>query len=134
MTKREWPHPELGSAPNFSRALEVPAGRTIYFSGQVPTDASGDTIGPGDLGAQAAVCFDKIAAMLAEAGGTMNDVVKVNPYVTDMSRIDEVRRVRERHFTTAPYPAMTGVEVVRLANDEWMIELEAIAVIAVIAD
>jgi enamine deaminase RidA (YjgF/YER057c/UK114 family) len=127
--RREWPHPELGSAPGFSRALEAPAGRTIYIAGQVPTDASGATVGPGDMTAQAEVVFDKIAALVGAAGGTMNDVVKVNVFVTDMSRMDEVRRVRERHFTESPYPAMTGVEVRALAAPDWLLEVEAVAVI-----
>jgi enamine deaminase RidA (YjgF/YER057c/UK114 family) len=129
MAKRDWPHPELGASPGFSRALEAPAGRTVYFSGQVPTDAGGATVGEGDMAAQADVCFAKIRAMLEAAGGTMNDVVKVNLFVTDMSRIDEVRRTRETYFTEAPFPAMTGVEVSALANPAWLIEVEAVAVI-----
>jgi enamine deaminase RidA (YjgF/YER057c/UK114 family) len=128
MGKREWPHPRLGSSPGFSRALEAPAGRTIFFSGQVPTDESGQTVG-GGMAAQAEACFEKIREMLEAAGGTMEDVVKVNLYVTDMALMDEVRGVRERYFTRAPYPAMTGVQVVALANPAWLIEVEAVAVI-----
>jgi 2-iminobutanoate/2-iminopropanoate deaminase len=129
MAKRDWIHPKLGPAPGFSRALEAPPGRTIYFAGQVPTDESGATVGEGDMGAQADVCFAKIKEMLEVAGGTMDDVVKVNMYVTDMKAMDAVRGVRDRYFTTAPYPAMTGAEVVALANPAWLIEIEAIAVI-----
>ena len=130
MTRREWPHPKIGSAPGFSRALEVPQGRTIYFAGQVPTDETGATIGAGDIGAQADVCLAKIKEMLESAGGTMHDIAKVTMYVTDMTRMEAVQRVRETYFTRAPYPAMTGVEVTALANPAWMIEIEAIAVVA----
>ena len=129
MPKRDWKHPDLPASPGFSRALEVPQGRTIYFSGQVPTDSDGATVGHGDLGAQAEVCFGKIRAMLELAGGSMDDIVKVNMFLTDIGRIAEVMAVRERYFTSEPYPAMTGVEITALNNPDWMIEVEAIAVI-----
>jgi enamine deaminase RidA (YjgF/YER057c/UK114 family) len=129
MPKRDWKHPDLAASPGFSRALEVPQGRTIYFSGQVPTDGEGKTVGAGDLGVQADVCFAKIKGMLELAGGTMGDIVKVNMFVTDIGRMGEVMAVRERYFTAEPYPAMTGVEIVALNNPDWMIEVEAIAVV-----
>lgn len=127
--KRDWPHPALGPAPYFSRALEASAGRIVFFSGQVPTDESGATVGRGDMGAQADVCLAKLQAMLEAAGGSRDDVAEVNLFVTDMSRMGEVRSVRETYFTNPPFPAMTGVQVVALADPEWMIEIEAIAVI-----
>ena len=129
MPKRDWKHPSLAPSPGFSRALEVPAGRTIYFSGQVPTDSGGATVGEGDLGAQAEVCFRKIKELVELAGGSMADIVKVNMFLTDIGRIGEVMPVRERYFTSEPYPAMTGVEITRLNNPAWMIEVEAIAVV-----
>src|SRR5262249_7589005 len=114
MPKRDWKHPDLAASPGFSRALEVPSGRTIYFSGTVPPDPEGATAGHGDRGAQAEVCFAKIATMLELAGGSMSDIVKVNMFLTDIGRISEVMAVRERYFTSEPYPAMTGVEITRL--------------------
>jgi enamine deaminase RidA (YjgF/YER057c/UK114 family) len=127
--KRDWPHPALGPAPYFSRALEVPNGRIVFFSGQVPTDETGATIARGDMAGQADACFAKIKAMLEAAGGAIDDVAKINLFVTDMSRMGEVRRVRETYFTKPPFPAMTGVQVVALAEADWLIEIEAIAVI-----
>lgn len=127
MPKRELTHPELSPAPGFSRAVAAPAGTTVYFSGQVPTDASGATVGT-DIATQADACLAKIAGYLTEAGATMDAVVMLTFYTTDIGGMGKVREVRERYLSS-PYPAMTGVEVAALANPEWLIEIDAVAVV-----
>ena len=127
MPKRELTHPELSPAPGFSRAVAAPTGTTVYFSGQVPTDASGATVGT-DIATQADACLAKISGYLTEAGTTMDAVVMMTFYTTDISGMGKVREVRERYLS-APFPAMTGVEVVALANPEWLIEIDAVAVV-----
>lgn len=109
----------------FSQAVWVDG--TVYVSGQVAMDASGQIVGKGDMRAQTRQVLHNIAAVLEEADATLEDVVKVTMYVTDMSRANEAREVRLEYFQTNP-PASTGVEVSALAHPDLMIEIEAIAV------
>jgi reactive intermediate/imine deaminase len=106
----------------------VRAGSTIYVSGQVGMDRNGTIVGKGDMKAHARQAIENIRAVLAEAGATLDDVVKVTMYVTDMSRADQAREVRMEYFTKNP-PASTGLEVKGLAHPDLLIEIEAIAVV-----
>jgi enamine deaminase RidA (YjgF/YER057c/UK114 family) len=119
----------LGPAKGFSRAVEAASGRTIYLSGQVSTDRSGEVVGVGDMTLQARTCLDKLALLLDVAGGSMKDIVELTMYVTDMSRMAEVQAVRAGYFDGPVPPAMTGVQVVALAKPEFLIEMAATAVI-----
>ena len=112
----------------FSSAAWQPEGRVLYVSGHVSQDAAGSTVGKGDMEAQTRQALENIRAVLAHAGGTMDDVSKVTVYVTDVSQIDVIHKVRYEFFNP-PYPASTLVEVARLIDPDWMIEIEAIAVI-----
>ena len=111
-----------------SQGVAVPAGRMIFASGQVARDVDGQLVGPGDIRAQTRKTLQNLQAVLAEAGATMDDVVKVTVFVTNLSEhfaaIHEVRA----EFFAAPYPASTLVEVSRLVDPEMLIEIEAIAV------
>jgi enamine deaminase RidA (YjgF/YER057c/UK114 family) len=119
----------MGSGPGFSRAVEAPRnGRTIYCAGAAPTDDRGQTV-PGGAKEQAEASLGKLKALVEEAGGTMDDVVMMNTYVTKMSYIDEIREVRERFFPNSPFPAGSGFEVSALANPDWLIEIDCIAVV-----
>ena len=124
--------PTLSSAPRIaSKLVEVPPGsRLIYISGLVGNDASGKVVGPGDMHAQAKQVFENVRVALAAAGGTFKDVVKLNFYLTDMSRADEVRAVRAQYINADAPPASTLVEVSKLAAPEYMVEIEAVAAIA----
>jgi len=124
--------PTLSSAPRIaSKLVEIPPGsRLIYISGLVGNDATGKVVGPGDMHAQAKQVFENIRLALAAAGGTFKDVVKLNFYVTDMSRADEVRSVRAQYINADAPPASTLVEVSKLAAPEYMVEIEAVAAIA----
>ena len=124
--------PTLSSAPRIaSKVVEVPPGsRMIYISGLVGNDAAGKVVGPGDMHAQAKQVFENVRLALAAAGGTFKDVVKLNFYLTDMSRADEVRAVRAQYINAAAPPASTLVEVSKLAAPEYMVEIEAVAAIA----
>jgi enamine deaminase RidA (YjgF/YER057c/UK114 family) len=127
MPKRELLHPTMGSGPGFSRAIEVSGGRTIYFAGQAPNAPGVTTVGVGDVVAQAEACFGKLKALVESAGGTMNDFVMLNMYVTDMKSIDTIRGVLATHFTEAPFPCMSGYQVVALGNPDWEIEIDGVA-------
>lgn len=107
-----------------SQAMRV--GDMIYTSGQAALDMEGNLVGVGDFDAQAEQVFDNLEAVLKAGGSSLERVVKVTIYLTDMSQFPKIVELRERFFT-APYPADTIVEVGSLALPELMIEIEAIA-------
>jgi 2-iminobutanoate/2-iminopropanoate deaminase len=112
----------------YSAAVEAPSGRTIYVSGQVSLDAGGNVVGEGDIKLQTETVLEHVKTVLEEAGGSMQDVVKVTVFITDMGLYDEIHEVRRRYFEE-PYPASSMVEVSALIDPRLLIEIEAIAVI-----
>jgi reactive intermediate/imine deaminase len=110
----------------YSQGVRV--GDTIYVSGQLPFDAAGSLVGKGDMRAQARQVIENIRHVLAAEGATLDDVVKLTMFLTDMSRAGEAREVRMEYFVKNP-PASTGVEVSRLTNPDCLIEIEAVAVL-----
>lgn len=119
--------PGLAPPRGYTHVVDVPAGRTVYVSGQVPLDEKGDVVGPGDVRAQTEQVFRNLKTALEASGATLADVVKMNWYVRDMSQLATYREVRERFLGNGPRPASTLVEVKGLYRDELLIEIEAIA-------
>jgi 2-iminobutanoate/2-iminopropanoate deaminase len=111
---------------NYSHVTRV--GDTLYISGQLPLDLEGRLVGPGDPEAQAEQCYKNIQAIVEHFGGTLNDIVKVNQYIRDVSHRPLLARPRDRLFGT-PGPSSTLVEITALAVPEALIEIEAIAVL-----
>lgn len=122
----------LNRAPaGFSHIVEVRGGhRTLYLSGQVPLDQEGKLIGPDDFAAQAEQVFANLQARLKEAGAKFSDVVKLNYYLTDATNIQTLRDVRDRYVNPQQPPASTLVVVRQLFREEFLIEVEAIAVVS----
>src|SRR5271169_4107696 len=120
--------PSLPKPAGFSHVVEVSGGRTLYVSGLVASDPSGKVVGPGDLRAQTKQVFEKLKTVLADSGATIDDVVKVTIFVTDMTDRKAFREVRDSYFLKAS-PASTFVQVVSLVQPEFMIEMEAVAVV-----
>jgi 2-iminobutanoate/2-iminopropanoate deaminase len=102
--------------------------KMVYISGQIAFDASGNVVGPGDMKAQAEQVFKNLDAALKAAGATFADIVKMNSYITDMSKAQAVREVRARYFGNVT-PASTFVEVKGLARPELMLEIEVIGAV-----
>ena len=121
--------PALSTPPGYTHVVEVTGGRTIYISGQVALDKAGNVAGAADFAVQTTQVFENLKLALTAAGATFDNIVKANMYVTDMSHIQVLREIRARYWGTNA-PASTLVEVRRLARPEFMIEIEAIAVIA----
>jgi len=117
----------LSTPRGYSHVVDVPAGRTLYISGQVAFDAEGKVVGKGDVRAQTEQVFRNLKTAVESAGATMADVVKINWYVRDVSQVAVYREVREQFFGTGPRPASTLVEVKGLVSDDLLIEVEAIA-------
>ena len=112
----------------FSSAAWQPEGKVLHVSGQVAQDTTGSVMGKGDIRAQTRQVLENIRTVLASAGGTMDDVARVTVYVTDMSGLAQIHEVRGQYFRR-PYPASTLVEVKRLVKPEYLIEIDAVAVI-----
>ena len=112
----------------FSSAAWQPQGKVLHVSGHVSQVEDGSTIGSGSMEKQTRQVLKNIRDVLAHAGGTMSDVVKVTVFVTDVLEIATIHAVR-REFFTEPYPASTLVQVAQLIDPDWLIEIEAVAVI-----
>jgi 2-iminobutanoate/2-iminopropanoate deaminase len=109
----------------YSHAIEIPAGaRLILCSGQLGISA--DQSVPEGVEAQAQLCFDAIAAILAEGRMSLTDVVRINAYVTGREHLTGYMRVRDRMFTATP-PASTLMIVSGFARPEFVVEVEALA-------
>jgi enamine deaminase RidA (YjgF/YER057c/UK114 family) len=120
----------MNRAPlGYSHIVEVRGGRTLYIAGQLALDEDGNLVGAGDFRAQVEQVFANLNARLAEGNATFNDVVKLNYYLTDGSDLLPVREVRNRYINTEHPPASTLVVVKRLVREEYLIEVEAIAVV-----
>jgi enamine deaminase RidA (YjgF/YER057c/UK114 family) len=108
----------------YSRAVRV--GDRVWVSGTAPI-MPGDADPPTDAYEQARVCLQIIERALAEAGATLDDVVRTRIYVTDAALIDDVGRAHGEAFAKAR-PATTGI-VTQLLDPRWQVEIEAEAVI-----
>ena len=115
-------HPPFSS---YSNGVEVPTGqRLVFCSGQLGIDRDGRV--PDGAAAQAELCFDNIAAILAEAGLALADVVRINAYVSGREHLRPYMDVRNSRFST-PLPASTLMIVSGFARPEFVVEIEAIA-------
>jgi 2-iminobutanoate/2-iminopropanoate deaminase len=115
--------------PTYSQAIRVSGAQSVVFvSGQVAYDKKGGAAHPGDFKAQAREAFRSVVAQVKAAGGTAQSVVKINTYLTDVRYRADFGAIRGEVFGKTP-PASTLVQVCALAHPDWMIEVEAIAVI-----
>lgn len=111
-----------------SQGISVPAGRMVFVSGQVARDTNGQLVGKGDIKAQTRKTLQNVEAVLAESGATMDDVVKVTVFVTDLTdQFAAIHEIRSEFFKS-DYPASTLVEIKSLVDKDMLIEIEAIAV------
>ena len=85
-------------------------GNLVFLSGQTPLDPATGNLVEGDIAVQARQAFDNIKAVVAAAGGTMDDIVRVSLYLTDLSQFGEVNAVMAEYFSQ-PYPARSTIEV-----------------------
>ena len=105
--------------------------RTIHISGQVGIDATGKVIVPGDLMRQTDQAFENVRLALAAVGATFRDVVNTRLYVVGLKpeHVPIIREVRSRYVDATHPPASTLVGVTALVGPEWLIEIEATAVV-----
>ena len=111
----------------YSPAVRV--GNTLYISGQVPKDGTDRVVGIGDFDAQVRQVFANLRAVLTEGGGDFANVVKLTTYLTRRDQFEAWRRMRAEAFGVEPLPASTLVVVSGLSNADFLVEIEAIAVL-----
>lgn len=115
--------------PSYAQGVKVTGAQTILFiSGQVAYDDQGGPTHGRDFAAQAREVFRALQAQVEAGGRTLADVVKLNTYLTDIRYREELIPIREEFFGPK-IPAATQVAIAALGRPEWLIEVEAIAVL-----
>ncbi|TVS11062.1 MAG: RidA family protein [Wenzhouxiangella sp.] len=95
----------------YSQAVQ--AGNTVYLSGQIPLDPASGEVVDGDFETLTRRVFDNLQAVAEAAGGSLNDLVKLNIFLTDLGHFQTVNRIMAEYFAE-PYPARAAVEVAAL--------------------
>ncbi len=112
-----------------SQGVKATGGHLIFASGQVSRNVNGETVGVGDIKAQTRHVLENLKAVLEEGGATLDDVVKVTVFVTNVAeQFAQIHEVRGEYWKD-DYPASTLVEISALADPDLLIEIEALAVI-----
>jgi len=119
------------AVPNghFSQATTIEAkGKLVFISGMTARCADGSIAGIGDIEAQTRQVCENLKAAAEAAGGSLDDVVRVDVYVRNIEHFPIIHKVRQQYFK-APVPASTMVEVSKMVKPEYLIEISAIAVL-----
>jgi 2-iminobutanoate/2-iminopropanoate deaminase len=120
--------PPDGTIPAGPWSQGVQVGNLLFVSGQVGEDASGVITDATDFRAQARRALENVEHVVRAAGGTKADIVKITAFLTDVANFPEYNDVR-RAFFGARFPASTSAVVKELARPEYLLEVEAIAVL-----
>ncbi len=129
---KEFINPSTISTPTgYTHVVSARGARMIYISGQIALDRQGNLVGAGDLRAQAKQVFENLKAALAAGGATFADVVKLNTYIVNYTPAHRgiIREVRSRYVSKEHPPVSTLVGVQALVGPDWLIEIEAMAVL-----
>ncbi|MDX2008293.1 MAG: RidA family protein [Meiothermus sp.] len=122
-------NPETMPKPvGYTQVVEARGGRMVFIAGQVALDRDGQVVGEGDLEAQVRQTFLNLRAALEAVGLNFGHVVKLGIYVTDVSQLPLIRRVRNEFVNLENPPASTLVQVSALFRPEFLFEADAIAV------
>jgi enamine deaminase RidA (YjgF/YER057c/UK114 family) len=115
----------------YSQLATVTGGTLVFVSGQVALDKSGNLVGRDDFRAQVQQVFENLKAAIEAAGGAFDDVVKLNSYLVDLSpsNLAAFREVRDKYVNVKNPPASTAVQVQGLFRGEFLVEIEAVAVV-----
>ena len=123
--------PTLCPTIGWTHVVTATAGKTIYISGQVSVNERGEVVGKGDLRAQTVQTYENLKRALAAAGATFRDVIKMNIYVVGLrpEQVPLLREVRAQYVSAEHPPASTLVGVQALVGSDWLLEIEAVAVV-----
>ena len=114
---------------HFSQAIAIEAkGKMVFISGMTARRADGTIAGIGDIETQTRQVCENLKSAVEAAGGTMDDICRVDVYVRNMEHFEKIHKVRREYFGSPP-PASTMVEVAKMTSPDYLIEISAIAVI-----
>ena len=115
----------------YSHSVEIDLGncKMVIISGQIALDNKGNLIGKDNLAEQTEQVFTNIKNIVAESGGTMDDVIKIGIYMVDITQVQTMRDVRNKFFNQQKPPTSTLVQVSKLVRDDLLIEIEATVII-----
>jgi enamine deaminase RidA (YjgF/YER057c/UK114 family) len=119
----------MPNSVGYSQLAVVTGGTVVFIAGQVALDKSGNVVGKDDFKAQIQQVFEILKAAVEAAGGSFNDVVKLNSYFLDLSHAPDFREVRDKYINVKNPPASTAIQVSRLIRPEFLVEVEAVAVV-----
>ena len=126
-TKDTYPEQNLNN--DFCQAVVTEGGKTVWMRGQCPQNLDdGSNIASLDPAEQTHKVMKNIKQLIEETGGTMNHLVKIVVYITDIKNREAIYQVIGE-YTKDVYPVSTGLVVERLARSEWLVEIDATAVI-----
>lgn len=125
---RERANPPVVHAPGANYSHVARAGNTLYIAGQVAVDRQGNVVGPGNAEAQADQCYRNLIAIVEHYGGTVDNIMKMTTFITKWDHRAQVAKARDRLFSP-PWPANTLVVITALASPDYLVEIEAIAVL-----
>jgi len=100
----------------------------VFLSGMTARRADGTIAGVGDIEAQTRQVCENLKSAIEAAGGSLDDVCRVDVYVRNMEHFEAIHKVRREYFK-APAPASTMVEVTKMVHPDYLIEINAIAVL-----
>ena len=114
----------------WSTVVRAKPGTLVFIAGLVATDAQGNLVGEGDIAAQTRQVCENLRTAVRAAGGELSDIMQVNVFARDVKpgAFAQIHAVRREFFPTDP-PASTMVEVTRLVDERYLIEINAIAVL-----
>jgi 2-iminobutanoate/2-iminopropanoate deaminase len=128
MPNTQYLNPDGMSRPTgYSQVVKV--GNTVYIAGQVSAGPDGSVVGKSDAEAQVRQVWRNIETAVKSVGGTLQNVVKTTTYVTNIQHAAAVRQVRNELFRASNPPTSTLLVVAGLASPDYMVEIEAIAVV-----
>jgi reactive intermediate/imine deaminase len=114
---------------HFSQAIAIEArGRLVFISGMTARRPDGTIAGIGDIEAQTRQVCENLKSAVETAGGTMEDICRVDVYVRNIEHFEQIHKVRREYFKP-PAPASTMVEVTKMVSPDYLIEINAIAVL-----
>ena len=128
MPKAEYVNPDtLATSRGYTQVVKVD--RTVYIAGQVSVATDGKVVGQGDPEAQVRQVWRNLEAAVKSAGGSLQHIVKTTTYITHINYAGAVRKVRDELFQAGNPPTSTLLVISALANPDFMVEIEAIAVL-----
>lgn len=118
----------IANSPAYSHALKKD-GLPVFIAGQVAQDAKGAVVGEGDIGAQVEQVFLNLRTVVNACGGSMEDIVKITVFTTDLAYRPAIGAARTKHFRAGFMPASTFLVVSSLADPRFLVEIEAVAMV-----